>query len=47
MFEKTDFSTYIKNAFTIGASGSIMREDDDENAAVEKALDDIQNDGQS
>jgi RecA/RadA recombinase len=27
MFEKTDFSTYIKNAYTIGASGAIMRED--------------------
>jgi hypothetical protein len=27
MFEKTDFSTFIKNSFTIGASGAIMRED--------------------
>lgn len=30
MFEKTDLTTYIKNAYTIGASGSIMREQDDE-----------------
>jgi RecA/RadA recombinase len=28
MFEKTDFAKYIKNQYTIGASGSIMREDD-------------------
>jgi hypothetical protein len=27
MFEKTDFTTYIKNTYTVGASGSIMRED--------------------
>jgi RecA/RadA recombinase len=29
MFEKTDLTSYIKNAYTVGASGSIMREDDD------------------
>ena len=28
MFKETDFTTYIKNSYTIGASGSIMREDD-------------------
>ena len=28
MFKETDFTTYIKNAYTIGSSGSIMREDD-------------------
>lgn len=28
MFEKTDLTTYIKNTFTVGASGSIIREDD-------------------
>ena len=28
LMEKTNFSTFIKNMFTIGASGSIMREDE-------------------
>lgn len=28
MFKETDFTTYIKNAYTIGSSGSIMREDE-------------------
>lgn len=28
MFKETDFTTYIKNSFTIGASGGIMREND-------------------
>jgi RecA/RadA recombinase len=28
MFEKTDFSQYIKNSFAIGASGNIMRSDE-------------------
>jgi RecA/RadA recombinase len=28
MFEKTDITTYIKNTYTVGASGSIIREDD-------------------
>jgi len=41
MFEKTDFSTFIKNNFTIGASGSIMREDDDESKRVTAVLDDL------
>ena len=35
MFEKTDFTTYIKEAFTIGASGSIMREETDEPEVIE------------
>jgi len=34
MLEKTNFSKYIKDAFTIGASGSIMREDDETNNEV-------------
>jgi RecA/RadA recombinase len=29
LMEKTNFSTFIKEMFTIGASGSIMREDDE------------------
>jgi RecA/RadA recombinase len=29
LMEKTNFSTFIKDMFTIGASGSIMREDDE------------------
>lgn len=29
MFEKTDFKEFVRRNFTIGASGSIMREDDD------------------
>jgi len=29
MFETTDFKDYVRKTFTIGASGSIMREDDD------------------
>ena len=28
MFEKTNFGQYIKDAFTIGASGAIMRDDE-------------------
>lgn len=39
MFEKTDFAKYIKDSFSIGASGSIMRED----SSVE-ALDDVLDD---
>jgi hypothetical protein len=35
MFEKTDLTTYIKEAFTIGASGSIMREETDEPEVIE------------
>ena len=34
MLEKTNFSKYIKDAFTIGSSGSIMREDDETNNEV-------------
>jgi RecA/RadA recombinase len=39
LMEKTDFAKHIKNSFTIGASGSIMREDvaaviDDEDEAL-------------
>ena len=30
MFEETNFASYIKSHFTIGAGGSIMRNDDDE-----------------
>ena len=30
LMEKTNFTTFIKNQFTIGASGSIMREETDE-----------------
>jgi RecA/RadA recombinase len=37
MFENTNFTTYIKNTYTIGASGSIMREDDD-NEIVEEVV---------
>ena len=41
MFEKTDFSTFIKNNFTIGASGSIMRDDDEKvNAKLDSLIDD-------
>lgn len=29
MLKETDLSTYIKNTYTVGASGSIMREDDE------------------
>ena len=35
MFEKTNLTTYIKDAFTIGASGSIMREETDEPEVIE------------
>jgi hypothetical protein len=30
MFEETNFASYIKSHFKIGAGGSIMRNDDDE-----------------
>ena len=36
MFEKTNFGQYIKDSFSIGASGSIMRED-----STVEALDDV------
>ena len=39
MFEKTDFAKYIKDSFSIGASGSIMRED-----STVEALDDVLDD---
>ena len=35
MFEETDFSTYVKNTYTIGASGSIMRDEE----ALEESVD--------
>lgn len=34
MFKETNFTDYIKDKFTIGASGSIMREDDEINDVV-------------
>lgn len=41
MMEKTDLASYIKNQYTIGASGSIMREDEDQSTATAKAIDEI------
>ena len=46
MFEKTDFSTYIKNAFTIGASGSIMREDDEGDDEVDQKIEALVSDAE-
>ena len=40
MFKETDFTTYIKNAFTVGASGSIMREDDEKETEAGEVSDD-------
>jgi len=40
MFEKTDFTKFIKNNFTIGASGSIMREDDVTEEQIDELVDD-------
>jgi RecA/RadA recombinase len=40
MLERTDFSTYIKDAYTIGASGSIMREDEPNNEVLEEVVND-------
>ena len=39
MFEKTDFGQYIRDAFTIGASGAIMR-DEETTEALDELLDD-------
>jgi hypothetical protein len=46
MFEKTDFSTYIKNAFTIGASGAIMREDDEGDDEVDQKIEALVSDAE-
>ena len=40
MFEKTDLGQYIKDSFTIGASGSIMRDDEETTEAIDDILDD-------
>ena len=40
MFEKTNLSQYIKDAFTIGASGAIMREDEDITDVIDDVIDD-------
>ena len=39
MFEKTDFGQYIRDAFTIGASGAIMR-DEETTEVLDELLDD-------
>lgn len=41
MFEKTDFSKYIKAEYTIGASGGIMRSDDEK---ITEVIDDLLDD---
>ena len=40
MFEKTDFSQYIKNSFAIGASGNIMRSDEPSVEEVDEVVGD-------
>ena len=40
MFEKTDFSAYIKNSFAIGASGNIMRSDEPTVEEVDEVIGD-------
>ena len=40
MFEKTDFSAYIKNSFAIGASGNIMRSDEPSVEEIDEVIDD-------
>ena len=40
MFEKTDFSQYIKNSFAIGASGNIMRADEPTVEEVDEVIGD-------
>ena len=40
MFEKTDFSQYIKNSFAIGASGNIMRSDEPSVEEVDEVIGD-------
>jgi RecA/RadA recombinase len=40
MFEKTDFSQYIKNSFAIGASGNIMRSDEPTVEEVDEVIGD-------
>ena len=38
MFESTDFTTYIRNTFMIGASGSIMRENGEDDSVLEEVV---------
>jgi RecA/RadA recombinase len=40
MFEKTNITTYIKDKFTVGASGSIMREDSERVSTVDEDYED-------
>ena len=40
MFEKTDFAKYIKNSFSIGASGAIMRPDEPSAEEIDEVIDD-------
>lgn len=44
MFEKTDLTTYIKDKFTVGASGSIMRADSEHVASIDDVIDDDEDD---
>ena len=42
MFEKTNFGQYIKDAFTIGASGAIMRDDEVSSEELDAVLEDLE-----
>jgi len=42
MFEETNFGQYIKDAFTIGASGAIMRDDEVSSEELDAVLEDLE-----